>query len=251
MRLVVMGGVREAGGGCLCPETALISSAVAGMHLHEDDVVVMDTHAGVEHFGRALARGFDSVVVVVEPTFNSVQVGVESADVGRRVGDRGAVHLVVNRTRSDVDLGRVLGYVDRLGGLALRFGRRPCPTTRRCCCREPSVDTPLDGSAMADAVAALATRSRSARRPTSRPSGLVPDARRRHRHRAGRDHRSRDPAPTRPVRVGRDPLRRAVRTVLAAGHGRPLPYRPRRDALLEGPRRGAIAWGSTSGARRR
>ena len=43
----------------------------------------MDTHAGVEHFGRALARGFDAAVVVVDPTFNAVQVGVESAAPGR------------------------------------------------------------------------------------------------------------------------------------------------------------------------
>ena len=85
VRLVVMGGVRAAGGGCLCPETALISSAVAGMHLHDEDVVVMDTHAGVEHFGRVLARGFDAAVIVVDPTFNSVQVGVESATLARQL----------------------------------------------------------------------------------------------------------------------------------------------------------------------
>src|SRR5664279_4026147 len=77
IRLLVMGGVQRAGGGCLCPENALLAAAIAGMRARDDEVVVMDTHAGVEHFGRALARGFDSAIVVVEPTFNSIQVALE------------------------------------------------------------------------------------------------------------------------------------------------------------------------------
>jgi len=153
VRLVVMGGVREAGGGCLCPETALISSAVAGMQLQPDDVVVMDTHAGVEHFGRALARGFDSVVVVVEPTFNSVQVGVESARLAQELGI-GTIHLVVNRTRSDEDRRRVLSYVDQLGGPSFTSVTDLLYDEMALEC-EPSIGPLLEGSALADAVATL------------------------------------------------------------------------------------------------
>ncbi len=144
----------QAGGGCLCPETALIQAAVAGMHLHPDDVVVMDTHAGVEHFGRALARGFDAAVVVVDPTFNAVQVGMESASLATGLGI-GTVHLVVNRARTREDVDRALAHVDRLGGFAfatstvLPFD----PVALEC---EPAVDGLLEGSALADAVSALA-----------------------------------------------------------------------------------------------
>ena len=184
VRLVVMGGVRQAGGGCLCPETALISSAVAGMHLHDDDVVLMDTHAGVEHFGRALARGFDSRVVVVEPTFNAVQVGLSSRQ--RSPVDLGieTIHLVVNRARSEQDLGRALDYVDqsaapvfdsvtsvpyrRAGAARGALGRRSCSTAPRW--RTPSSSWPPRLVA-----------------PVHRGAGCGdPDARRRHRHRARR-----------------------------------------------------------------
>jgi CO dehydrogenase maturation factor len=153
VRLVVMGGVREAGRGCLCPETALISSAVAGMHLYDQDVVVMDTHAGVEHFGRALARGFDSVVVVVEPTFNAVQVGVESAGLAHQLGIE-TIHLVVNRVRAESDLGRVLGYVDQLGATAFN-SVTTVPYDEMALSCEPSVGAFLEGSAIADAVRVL------------------------------------------------------------------------------------------------
>jgi CO dehydrogenase maturation factor len=156
VRLIVMGGVREAGGGCLCPETALISSAIGGMHLHDEDVVVMDTHAGVEHFGRALARGFDSVVVVVEPTFNSVQVGVESGVLARELGIND-IHLVVNRVRAESDLGRVLAYVDQLGAPAFD-SVTSLPYDEKVLSCEPSVGALLEGSAMADAVGILSAK---------------------------------------------------------------------------------------------
>ena len=168
VRLVVMGGVRRAGGGCLCPETALISAVVAGMHLHHEDVVIMDTHAGVEHFGRALARGFDTAIVVVEPTFNAVQVGVESARMAAELGIR-TLHLVVNRTRSGADIERVLSHMERLGGFpfasvtALPFDE----AALEC---EPAVDVLLDGSPLADAVAGLSADVLAAIR---RPAGSV------------------------------------------------------------------------------
>jgi CO dehydrogenase maturation factor len=153
VRLVVMGGVRHAGGGCLCPETALISSAVAGMHLHEQDVVVMDTHAGVEHFGRALARGFDAAVVVVDPSFNAVQVGVESARRARELGIA-RVHLALNRTRTPEDLPRVRGYVEQLGALDFT-SITALPYDELALVSEPSVDLLLEGSVLGVAVKEL------------------------------------------------------------------------------------------------
>jgi CO dehydrogenase maturation factor len=153
VRLLVMGGVREAGGGCLCPETALIQAAVAGMHLHPEDVVLMDTHAGVEHFGRSLARGFDAAVVVVDPTFNAVQVGRESAVLADGLGI-GTVHLVVNRARSQADVDRALAHMDRLGGFPFASGT-VLPFDELALECEPAVDRLLEGSALAGAVAAL------------------------------------------------------------------------------------------------
>src|ERR1039458_7987908 len=115
VRLLVMGGVQRAGGGCLCPENALLAAAIANMRLRRGEVVIMDTHAGVEHFGRALARGFDRALVVVEPTFNSVQVGLETARLAKELGIH-TIGLVMNRCRNYDDVTRVMAYVERLGG---------------------------------------------------------------------------------------------------------------------------------------
>jgi len=149
VRLLVMGGVQRAGGGCLCPENALLAAVIAGMRLRREEIVVMDTHAGVEHFGRALARGFDSAVVVVEPTYNAVQVGVETARLAHELGIE-HIHLAVNRARGDEDRERVLAYVDRMGGFAFS-SVHSLPFDERVLQSEPSIEGLLDDSDVARA----------------------------------------------------------------------------------------------------
>lgn len=154
VRLLVMGGVQQAGSGCLCPENAILAATIADMHLRRGDVVVMDTHAGVEHFGRAVARGFDVCVVLVDPTFNAIQVGLESARLARQLGIE-QLHLVVNRTRSDDDIDTVKDRVGALGGFPFT-SVHGLPYDERALLSEPSVEPMLDGSSpLAEAAAHL------------------------------------------------------------------------------------------------
>lgn len=159
VRLLVMGGVQRAGGGCLCPETALLAAVVAGLGRVADEVVVMDTHAGVEHFGRALARGFDRALVVAEPTYNAIAVGLETARLAEELGI-GDVEFVLNRCRGEDDTARAASHLGALGGSRFSsFTVVPFdPAVTRC---EPDVGPLLEGSAVATAVAGLAARLRA------------------------------------------------------------------------------------------
>jgi len=76
--LLVLGGVERGGSGCACPESILLRALVTDMVLYKDDALVMDMEAGVEHLGRATARGVDVLAVVVEP-------GQRSVDCARRI----------------------------------------------------------------------------------------------------------------------------------------------------------------------
>ena len=117
VRLLVMGGLRQAGGGCLCPENSLLTAAVSAVGRGDADVVLMDTHAGVEHFGRALARGFDQAVVVTDVTANAVAVAVQTARLAADLGIPRIV-LLLNRVRTAADLDRVWGLIGDEGGFA-------------------------------------------------------------------------------------------------------------------------------------
>jgi CO dehydrogenase maturation factor len=75
---VIRGAVDQGGGGCGCPEGVVIRALVSDLILHKKEALIMDMEAGVEHLGRATARGVDCMVIVVEP-------GQRSVDCARRI----------------------------------------------------------------------------------------------------------------------------------------------------------------------
>lgn len=106
VNILVMGTVVQAATGCLCPENTLLNAVIRYINLRENELILLDTQAGVEHFGRALARGFNQALLVTDPTFNAVQVVKKSVRLAKDL-DIKYVHLVVNRVRSEKDIGKV------------------------------------------------------------------------------------------------------------------------------------------------
>ena len=114
VRLLAMGTLSGAGGGCLCPENTTLAQAIRAVGLRPGEAIVLDTQAGVEHFGRAIARGFGHAVVVTDPTYSGTGVAVSAARFARELGIAN-VHLVVNRVRDDTDRARVEADLARRG----------------------------------------------------------------------------------------------------------------------------------------
>lgn len=106
VNILVMGTVEQAATGCLCPENTLLESVIRYINLREGEVILMDTPAGVEHFGRTIARGFDQALLITDPTFNAVQVVRHAAKLAKELGIR-SVYLVINRVRSENDIRKV------------------------------------------------------------------------------------------------------------------------------------------------
>lgn len=73
VRLLVMGTVKEGGGGCVCPESVMLKALLQHLLLARDDVVILDMEAGLEHLGRGTAKAVDAMIVVIEPGMRSVQ----------------------------------------------------------------------------------------------------------------------------------------------------------------------------------
>lgn len=96
LNLLVMGTVKQAGGGCLCAENVLLDATIRHLALRRNDAILLDTQAGMEHFGRALSKGFGQCLVVADNTFNALTVACHSAALARQTGIP-LVYLVVNR----------------------------------------------------------------------------------------------------------------------------------------------------------
>ena len=117
LRLLVMGGVSQAGCGCLCPEYTLLSAIFRHMRLLPDEVVLLDTPAGMEHFGRAVADGFSCALVVADPSYNALSVARESAGFTQQLGIKNSI-LVVNRVGNPADLNKIHQKIEGFTGFS-------------------------------------------------------------------------------------------------------------------------------------
>jgi CO dehydrogenase maturation factor len=111
LSLLVMGGVEQASSGCLCPENALLESVIRYIRIREGEMIFLDTQAGLEHFGRAIAGGFGQAIIVAEASYNSLSV---AADAARLAGQLHipVLHLVINKCRDQTDRAKVKKTVD-------------------------------------------------------------------------------------------------------------------------------------------
>jgi CO dehydrogenase maturation factor len=82
VKLIVLGTIETAGGGCICPESALLRALLSHIILKRDEVVIIDFYAGLEHLGRGTSKGVDAMITVVEP-------GTRSLDLAKRINSLG------------------------------------------------------------------------------------------------------------------------------------------------------------------
>jgi CO dehydrogenase maturation factor len=100
LRLVGIGKIMQSLEGCACPMGVLSREFLKKLALAEDELAIVDMEAGVEHFGRGVETSIDSVLVVVEPPLESVNVGQKIHDLASGIGIKN-VWAVLNKVPSE------------------------------------------------------------------------------------------------------------------------------------------------------
>lgn len=108
IKLVAIGKIHDFGEGCACPMGALAREFLEKLRTDGEHVIV-DTDAGIEHFGRGVEAGCDRIVAVIDPCYESVQLSEKIAEMGKKIGKD--VFFIVNRV--DEDSGDILDMIDR------------------------------------------------------------------------------------------------------------------------------------------
>ena len=83
--LVTIGKVREYGEGCACPFNILARVLLSGLVLEGDEIVLVDTDAGVEHIGRRLEEACDSLLIIVDPTIESLETALTLKNIAENL----------------------------------------------------------------------------------------------------------------------------------------------------------------------
>ncbi|MCP4682715.1 MAG: AAA family ATPase, partial [Desulfobacterales bacterium] len=90
VKVMVMGGIKKGGAGCICPESVMLKNLVSHIVLARDEAVVLDMEAGLEHLGRGTAGAVERLIVVVEPGRRSIETAHQ---VRKLAGDIGLGNL--------------------------------------------------------------------------------------------------------------------------------------------------------------
>ncbi len=91
---VVNGKYEYYGQACTGPMGMLLRATINNMDLKEKEVLIVDTDAGIGHFGLAIEDGIDIILVAVDPTYESLTLWKKMNEMVRGI-DR--IHLILNR----------------------------------------------------------------------------------------------------------------------------------------------------------
>lgn len=112
LRLVTVGKIHQALEGCACPMGVLSREFLKKLRLAGDEVALVDLEAGIEHFGRGIEASIDAVIVVVEPSLESL---VLAEKVKQLASDAGAnfAGAILNKIASQETAATLRAELDR------------------------------------------------------------------------------------------------------------------------------------------
>jgi len=101
LTFVSVGKIEHTHEGCACPMGVLARTFVKQIFLGPGQWALIDTEAGVEHFGRGILEGVDAVVAVVDPSYDAVllvgKIRVMADEGGKKF------YVVLNKTDGDTE----------------------------------------------------------------------------------------------------------------------------------------------------
>jgi len=111
IQLLSMGKIYQFGEGCACPINALSSKFLEILDLEDEEFLLADTDAGIEHFGRGVEKGVDMLLVIIDPSQESILLAEKIFELGQQVDK--PVYYVLNRISDQETQEFLLNSIDR------------------------------------------------------------------------------------------------------------------------------------------
>ena len=99
LHLMAIGKIAEAEEGCACGMGFTAKMLLDNIETGENDVVIVDTEAGVEHFGRGLDRFADVILMVIDPSYESIRLSEKVYDMAQSLDK--PVYFILNKADAE------------------------------------------------------------------------------------------------------------------------------------------------------
>jgi CO dehydrogenase maturation factor len=95
IKMMAVGKIHDFGEGCACPMGALVKNLLKNMETTSEDLVLVDTEAGIEHFGRGVEEGCDIVLMIIDPSYESIRLSEKIRELAEKAGK--PLYFILNR----------------------------------------------------------------------------------------------------------------------------------------------------------
>jgi CO dehydrogenase maturation factor len=82
---VSIGKILQSLEGCACPMGVLNREFLRKLRLRDNEVAIIDMEAGIEHFGRGIDTCIDNVILVVDPSLESISLAERIKDLAGEI----------------------------------------------------------------------------------------------------------------------------------------------------------------------
>ncbi len=93
--LMSPGKIVDANEGCACAFNIVMFQFLQFLQLKENEIVLLDMDAGVEHFGRGTGNTCEAVLMVVDPSYESLKLSEKISEICAQVGH--PLYYVLNK----------------------------------------------------------------------------------------------------------------------------------------------------------
>ncbi len=100
LKFMMSGKITDPFEGCACLMAGVARDLLSKLVLEPSEKVIVDTEAGVESFGRGVERSVDTVLTVVEPSFESLSLSEKISYMAEGIGVN-TVKALLNRVPSE------------------------------------------------------------------------------------------------------------------------------------------------------
>jgi len=112
--LLSIGKILQSLEGCACPMGVLSREFLNKLSLADKELALVDMEAGVEHFGRGVETSIDGVLIVVEPSVESLELAGRIKDLANSV-DITRIWAVLNKVPSPAVADRLQTGLKKMG----------------------------------------------------------------------------------------------------------------------------------------
>lgn len=112
--LISTGKIHQAMEGCACPMGSVSREFLKKFQTADEEVLIADMEAGIEHFGRGLEAGVNGVVGVVEPSLESIFLAKKVMELAQSAGSA-FYGAILNKMASKEQEHQVVGRLKDAG----------------------------------------------------------------------------------------------------------------------------------------